>query len=185
MESPATVVVRGPVPFMMYSQILNGFTIRRAKLNVIGLLIKKGPSSVVTWSCRFSPTSGLSTIGSIWKKNRQTVKLGSYVYVSSAVAWSSEILNGRQLTYFVMIVLVQFPSKCTCVSCIIFHWPRYAASDEGLCTRTRLPMTWLCCLLCQLTHQDQNIHATTPDVTRCPDFTFDFNSYWKLSLPLQ
>lgn len=47
-ESPATVVVRGPVPFMMYSQILNGFTIRRAKLNVIGLLIKKGPSSVVT-----------------------------------------------------------------------------------------------------------------------------------------
>ena len=35
------------------------------------------------------------------------------------------------------------------IFCIIFLWPRCTATNEGLCNRTRLPMTRLCCLLRQ------------------------------------
>ena len=30
------------------------------------------------------------------------------------------------------------------VFCIIFHWPSYTTSNEGLWPRTRLPINWLC-----------------------------------------
>ena len=51
----------------------------------------------------------------------------------------------------------------TLVFCIIFHWPRCTTSDEGLCTKTGLPMTWLCCLFHQC-----NLH-----------FIFRSSLWWK------
>ena len=68
-ESQATVVVRGPEPLEKYSQISDGLSMSRAKLNVTGLFTRKGPKRVVTWSCKFFPTWGLFWMGFIYKRN--------------------------------------------------------------------------------------------------------------------
>ena len=67
MASPATVVDKGPEPVNKYSNNVPGEIISLAKLNVTGLFIIKGPKIVVTWSCKFEPTPGKSTIDSIYE----------------------------------------------------------------------------------------------------------------------
>ena len=106
----------------------------------------------------WAASNGLSLLTARFKRSNTVFWLVSQLKATSINAphrWSTFVqVVGYWHTLWRLFWYIYLPKAL--VFLIIFHWPRCTASDEGLCTWIRLPMTWSCCLFHQLAERSRD-----------------------------